>query len=112
MARYPTPTETLTKQTPKQRAKAVLRVNEFIPGQVMLMPRDKANLQARGRKPLPPKRERAEHEATGPVSDLWTRCHYLPGDGDLFHQPVRPGADDHKQFKSLGACSAPTGGPL
>lgn len=45
-------------------------------------------------------RERKENEA-GPRTDSWKTAGKLTG-ADLAMTPVRPGAEDHKQYKSFG----------
>lgn len=71
---------------------------------------DRANVQARGRKPTPLLRERLPNEAPPQLKATWEMNpgHYKPGDGDHYHQTVRPGADDHLQYKSVSSGGATT----
>ena len=46
--------------------------------------------------------------AQAPSNSMYERGTYKTGDGD-FVSPIRPGADDHKQWKSKGLLSSNLG---
>lgn len=80
--------KTLTKA---ERTERVLRSSQIDPRKVWAMPVAKAPVYI---KPVPAL-------AASPTNDLFARGAYRTGDGDVV-RALRPGANDHLQFKSKG----------
>lgn len=86
-----TPSPALRKPARKSRAKTAapqVERNTFLPG-----------LIAERKKMLRERESKAAQDIPMPAP---THRHALKGLADLRHPPLRPGADDHKHYKSRG----------